>query len=333
MAYKGSKGTMATTLKANQSATALKAAGAASLKGSMDLTMPHKDATLKVGGNVTWLGGGIGGGTLRTPAIETIWDEEKLVDPSSQTGKLKSLTGKVDRMAGIFEEESRARAEQRQLMDELHEDQMKRLDKIGDELENSMAELAKYLDAFTVKFRAQLANTFDELHGELQGHVDKLTPRLASLGRRAAALKAGIDEEREARIRENTLIVQPLKEQIVRLQKNLDHEQAVRQARDKELTAMMEQAISSLESGLEAETNSRQQRQGATIEEWKLEQERLLRRQQTVEEASQRVFDNMSQDMANERKARINVQDPVAQALTTFIKEFHADVKEKAEMG
>lgn len=333
MAYKGGKGAMATSLKGTQSATALKAAAAATLKSaeSMNVTVPYKDATVKLGGggNVTWLGGG----TLRKPAIETVWDEEKVVDPSSQTGKLKSLTGKVDRMAGIFEEETRARAEQRQLMDSLHEDQMKRLDEIGEELESSMAETARYLEAFAIKFRAQLGNTFDELHGELQAYVDMVAPRLSALEARGAALKAGIDEEREARIRENTLIVQPLKEQILKLQKNLDHEQAVRQARDAELTGMMDQAISSLESGLEAEMNARQQRQGATIEEWKVEQERLIRRQKSVEETSQNIFDKMTQDMTSETEARIGVQDPVVQALTKFIKEFHADVKEKAEFG
>lgn len=295
----------------------------------MDATI-IKDQTMKLGGNVTWLSGYP---ERSSGKVETVWEEEKTVDLSSHTGKLQSLTKKVELMARVFEQETMARAQQRQLMDELHEDQMKRLDEISDELENSMAELAKNLEAFTEKFRNQLGHTFDELYGELQGYVNEAAPRLARLEERGQQLKAGIDEERTARIRENTQIVLPLKEQIVKLQTTLDHEKAVREARDSELTRRMEEAISALEAGLEAETQARSERLTATFQDWRHEIDRLQRRQDSVALASKMCFETTADDMSKESNARLNVQDPVVQALTRFIQEFHADVKEKAEMG
>lgn len=330
---------MAGTLKATGSASALKAAGNATLKGDLDSTLysqaqatlklgPGRPATMKPGSTVYPYPDG---NLTKKHVVQTVWDAEERESESHK--KLASLTGNVQRMASVFEGESRARAEQRQLMDELHEDQMARLGEISAELDASMADLARNIDEFMTRFRGKLSDTYVELHNELRAHVAKLTPRLDALAFRGEALKVKIDEEREGRIRENAQIVAPLKEQIQRIALNLEHEQAVRQARNQELKTRLSEAVAMLESGVDAEIAARQQRQGVTIEEWSKEQERLLRRQGTVEETATRIIDNLLEEGELESKARIAKQDPVVSALTKFINEFFTDTKEKAEMG
>ncbi|CAJ1357150.1 unnamed protein product [Effrenium voratum] len=130
---------MSGSLKAAANATLNDAGGY--FNGTMQRTQGLGNRTMLPNKNVTML-----------KQIETIWDEEpddqKMHD---QKRKLRSLASRVDRMAGVFEEETRARQEQRRLMDELHDEQMQRIDEIGEELDQAMAELKAYIEEFMRK--------------------------------------------------------------------------------------------------------------------------------------------------------------------------------------
>jgi len=320
------------TMKATQSATALKAAGTATLKGG-DSTLfsgLQQDAiTMKLP-----LGGGyLSDATMLRKKIETVWDEEPINAGTEQKKKLKSLAGKVEKMAGVFESETQARAQQRQLMDELHNDQMTRLDEISAELEASMQELAEYIETWKQKFRDKLTDTFDDLHSDLQKNVEKLLPRLDALEARGRVLRASIDEETETRIQHNKEILIPVKAQLAKLEAGLVQEKGVRESRAAEIQQRMVEAVEALESGVDAEIAAREDRQVASSEEWKQEQVRLKGRYSSVQRSCDEVIAVMNQEADHENDSRIGGQDPVVEALTRFMQDFHSDIKEKAEMG
>eukprot|EP00435_Cladocopium_sp_Y103_P055651 s1061_g18.t1 len=214
------------TLKATQSATALKAAACATLNdtggylnnATMKLS-PQGNRTILPNKNVT---------TLKP--IETVWDEEH-DDPKmhEQKRKLRSMASRVERMAGVFEEETRARQEQRRLMDELHGEQMKRIDEIEEELDQAMAELKAYIYEFMRKFRQELDDTFTALFSELQVQVELITPRIAAIEARGRVLRNGIEEEKQDRIRHYAEILVPVKAQIQKLEEGLSREEKIRQ--------------------------------------------------------------------------------------------------------
>lgn len=324
------------TLKATQSATAFKAAAAATLNrtqkgpetfsgttGYNDLTMrsPYQgDKTMKAGM------------VKLSKPIETVWDDEP-EDLTGQKRKLKSLAGKVDRMANVFEEETQSRAHQRELMDELHNDQIKRLDEIGQELDQAMAEVKAKIEEFMQRYRRQLSGTFEDLHEELQAWVDKLTPQMAALEARGRVLRAAIDEEREARLQHNAAILVPAKEWCRKLKEGILQEQMIRQARAAEIQKRMEEASDTIEKSIDAEIAARNDRQTHTAQDWQREQERLQKRQLQVEESCDDCIKSINEDGDSEYGARISAQDPIVQALTRFMQQFHADIKEKAEMG
>ncbi|OLP92808.1 hypothetical protein AK812_SmicGene25349 [Symbiodinium microadriaticum] len=216
------------TLKGNASATALKAAANATLADTggylggnttMKLSQGLANKTMLPNKNVTML-----------KSIDTVWDEEpddqKMYE---QRKKLKSLAVRVDRMAGVFDEETRARQEQRTLMDDLHNEQMKRIDEIGEELDQAMAELAAYIVEFMRRFRKQLHDTFTALFSDLQEQVERLRPRLAALEARGRVLDDGIQEERKERMKQYSEILDPVKVQIAKLEQGLIREQQIRQ--------------------------------------------------------------------------------------------------------
>ncbi|CAL1151645.1 unnamed protein product [Cladocopium goreaui] len=195
------------TLKATQSASALKAAACATLNdtgyvnnATMKLS-PQGNRTILPNKNVT---------TLKP--IETVWDEEHDDQKMhEQKRKLRSMASRLERMAGVFEEETRARQEQRRLMDELHGEQMQRIDEIEEELDQAMAELKAYIDEFMRKFRQELDDTFTALFSELQVQVELITPRIAAIEARGRVLRNGIDEEKQDRIRHYAEILVPVK--------------------------------------------------------------------------------------------------------------------------
>ncbi|CAE7434815.1 unnamed protein product [Symbiodinium pilosum] len=326
------KALQSATLKGNASATALKAAAAATLtdaggylnsNATMKLSSGLANKTMLPNKNVTML-----------KSIDTIWDEEpddqKMYE---QRKKLKSLAGRVDRMAGVFEEETRARQEQRTLMDELHDEQMKRIDEIGEELDQAMAELAAYIVEFMRRFRKELHDTFSALFSELQEQVELLKPRLAALEARGRVLQDGIEEERKERQRQYAQILDPVKVQIEKLEQGLIREQQIRQTRAAFIQQSMEQAVEALEQSVDTEFAARRQRQTFCEEEWTREADRLEKRHDVVVGSCEKCLEGLEEDANQEHDARINHQDPVVEVLTKFLNDFHADVEEKALQG
>eukprot|EP00913_Durusdinium_trenchii_P010975 g10301.t1 len=234
-------------LKATQSATALKAAACATLNDTggyvNNATMKPGNKTMPSSKKVTML-----------KQIETIWDE-----PDDKMHEQKrTLQGSV------FEEETRARQEQRHLMDELHGEQMKRIDEIEDgdgespeKLDQAMKELKAYIEEFMQKihpqqirpimkfvmghnhaqkmrqlrFRKELDDTFTALFSELRVQVERITPRIAALEARGRVLRNGIEEERvskeyrQDRIRHYAEILVPVKAQIAKIEQGLNREE------------------------------------------------------------------------------------------------------------
>lgn len=326
------KALQGSTLKGNASATALKAAANATLADTggylggnttMKLSQGLANKTMLPNKNVTML-----------KRIDTVWDEEpddqKMYE---QRKKLKSLAVRVDRMAGVFDEETRARQEQRTLMDDLHNEQMKRIDEIGEELDQAMAELAAYIVEFMRRFRKQLHDTFTALFSDLQEQVERLRPRLAALEARGRVLDDGIQEERKERMKQYSEILDPVKVQIAKLEQGLIREQQIRQTRAAFIQQSMEQAVEALEQSVDVELAARRQQQTFCEEEWTREADRLERRHDSVVDSCEKCLQGLEEDAHEEHEARIGHQDPVVEVLTKFLNDFHADVEEKALQG
>lgn len=330
------------SLKATQSASALKIAGSMTLKGA-DATRGAavaKDvSTLKLAssgghfaGDMTAVSNPSLGGTLKHPAeVDTVWEDEKQL--TFQGKHLASLAGRVDRIGAAFHGETRLRDEQNALVNELHEDQMKRLDEIGFEINTSIAELTVYMDNFIQHSRGLLQGTFDGLHGDLRARIDGLLPRLRELESRGRAVSAGLEEERALRTQETTEVLVPLREQIEKLASDLQREQKVRETRNAEIQNKMDAAVASLDAALDTEIASREQRVTETAKELQHDQEQLLKRQDKVEQGLDTLRDGIFEETDLEKEQRIAAQDPIVEALASFIQKFQQNAHEQSHLG
>lgn len=265
------------------------------------------------------------------PAVVTVYEDSDA--PGAAGRRLESLAGKVDRIGDALNEESQSRDQQAVLVDELHKDQMKRLDEIGSEIDRSIVDLAAYMDEFVDHARGLLEGTFGGLHGDLRDRVDGLLPRLRMLESRGRSVRAGLEEEQAARACETAEVLVPLREQIEKLAADLDQEQKVRETRNKEIQGRMDAAVAALDSALDTEIASREQRVTETLKECQHDHQQLQNRQDKLEQGLGRLRDEILKETQLETEQRIGTQDPIVEALTSFIQRFQTNAQEQSHLG
>lgn len=313
-------------------------AGSSSLKGngtqfngSASFTTPG--ATLKPAGtsfDLTSFGRAGPADVIRMPASHTVVEEEV---GGRAGGQLASLAGRIGAMGSVFDEESKARVQQRELMNGLHFDQVTRLDEVAEEVDEEMTKLAEYVADFKKKTMQLSQDTFDELNGDLTECFGKLGPRLASLEARSKTLRAGLEQEKADRVRETEALLAPLREKIVVLRADLEQERKIRVNREAELKAQLKQYVGALDEALDVELEHRKRRHEGAVGDIQQDQQRLQKRQEeTVEKSRCKFADELEKELDAERDARIGGQDTMAKTLTEFIQAFHADIKERASV-
>jgi len=264
-------------------------------------------------------------------SIETILDDEhKDMTEQKKTG---SLAAGVERMTSVFADATKARDEQRQLMDDLYEGQMRQVATMRSDMERIASELAGLLNTFVGKFEGHLDDTKDVLAEELRSSMQRNNADLEALEVRAKAIQEGIDHEREERLRDTDEILAPIRKEVAKLTEALEKEQRVRVTRDAELNDSMRHAVTEMEHGVQTEQANREQRHADTMEDCDREHTRLERRQQQIESRGIKSVSELCKDTDQERAHRKNAQDHIVQTITQFIQQFQADIKEEGEMG
>jgi len=263
--------------------------------------------------------------------VATVWEEQEV--PTPQGKRLGSLAGKVAKIGDVLHEEAQSREQQRGLVDELHKDQMKRLDEISIEIDGSIADLAVYMDDFVRSSRGLLEGTFSGLHGDLRARIDGLLPRLRELEAKGRTVRAGIEEEKAARARETSEVLETLREQIEKLAADLNHEQKVRETRNAEIQSRMEAAVAAMDSALDTEASSREQRVVETMKDCQLDHQPLMHRQDRLEQGLESLRDEVQKEAQLEKEQRVATQDPLVQALTSFIQKFQLHAQEQSHLG
>jgi len=266
---------------------------------------------------------------MKKGGIETFWEEDK---KTTQVGG-RSLADGVQRMASVFEQATQARDEQRQMMDDLHEGQMRHVDAMNADCERLMNELVALIHGFVSKFEGQAGDTKNILMEELNANMAGFKADLDRFDARAKAIQVGIDKEREARLQHTDDILAPIRKQVGKLALELDKEQRIRRTRDAELSGELTEAVANLNSGVDFEVKNREQRHIDTITDIEREHSRLVKRQHDIVERGAAHIETLNEDTEKERTHRIKGQDHLVLTITGFIKQFQADIKEEGEMG
>jgi len=312
------------TLKLPENGNTLQAAGAATLK------QPPKavgNATSKVSSVMTLKPHH----AISLADIETIWDEAK---PLNEHGKKMAVLPKgVDKMSGAFKDATKTKEEKRNMMDNLHETAMERVEQTRKEMDEILIELGHYLEAFYKEYKEKLAVTLEELRVAEEERIIKINERFTVLEERQARLAVAIDEERETRLRNTEAILGPARRSVEALVVDLEKERRIRHTRREELLQRMEDAVKILHENMALEEQNRVDRHVQVVKEMELDVQRLHRRTQEIETCNAEKIALVAEDVVSEEKLRKQSQDETVEAITNFIQAFQAHVKEEGAMG
>jgi DNA repair exonuclease SbcCD ATPase subunit len=261
--------------------------------------------------------------------LRTVEDEAE--PETEQTKKLSSLASRVKQISSHLEEEIKARAKQRQLLEEMHEEELRKVEAVGAELDEQMAELAQFVSDFKRRYTEQLHGVYDDLQGQLDRTIQPVFPRLLALEARARRVRDGIDKEREERVRESERVLAPLREQLKQLGTELETEREICKANADEIDRKMHEAADALHSACEAEEAAREHKHAGMAQEIAYDKARLATKQrEVVEKSSVQLVADLSRELEQEQDERVGHQDPIIKMLTNFVEQFQADVKERA---
>jgi len=304
-------------------AGSLKAAGAATVQATIKLPPPEGGARASRGGGAV--------AALGKPASRLRSVEDDAPPETEQSKKLSSLESRVKQISSHLEEEIRARAKQRQLLEEMHEEELQKVEAVGAELDEQMAELTQFVSDFKRRYTEQLHGVYDNLQGRLDRAIEPAFPRLLALEARARKVRDGIHKEREERVRESERVLAPLREQLARLGTDLETEREICKANADEIDRKMREAVDALQGACAAEEAAREHKHAGMAQEIAHDQARLATKQREVlEKSCAQLVADLSRELEQEQDERVANQDPIVKLLTDFVEQFQADVKERA---
>jgi len=309
-------------LPAPEANTTLQAAGAATLKlppGGAATLKPSAIAGLKQHKAIT-----IG-------EIETIWDVPKPMTEHSK--KMATIVAGVDRMSSAFKDATKAKAEKRRMMDDMHETSMERVAQTRAEMEKMLSELAVYLQSFYTEYDEKLRTTLEELRLEEEERIAGIHARFQVLEKRQKALAEAIAEETRTRLHNTEMILGPARRSVELLVVDLDKEQRIRHTRNEELKQRMEDAVRVLRDHIIVENKNRIEKHEQVRKECELDVARIKTRQEQIEQVNIEKVEELRVAVENEEKLRKEGQDQVVEKITSFIQRFQAHIKEEGEMG
>lgn len=265
--------------------------------------------------------------------IQTIIDDPGPLKNTEQHQKLNSLTAQVEGMAAVFEEANKAREEHRKMLEERHQDVLRRITDTRDYVEQESKRLKDTLHTFQAKFNHELAGLRSDLLSDLNNMVVQIRTTISGLEGQVTDLEEALRQEKEDRIKQTEEILGGIRKQVEQLTSGLEQERKIRQNREKELLKELSDAMDLLNTTLDTEKFNREQQYQGMKNEIDREQTRLGKRQYQIEVESTRLCTSLRDDLVEETKHRFEGQDGIVDNVSSFIKRFQDNIREEGRMG
>jgi len=234
----------------------------------------------------------------------------------------------MGRLPVVFEEANKARAEQRKLMDEMHQDLLRRIQMTRDYMTQEAKRLADTTKSFTAKFEHEIQSMKEELTTVLKNKISQVNHALALLDARNKELEQAIEVERQDRIRQMEEVLGPPRKRVDKIMGELHAETKTRQAREQVMMKQLLDAAEYLNNDVDAEKFLREQQ----YMDFKLMSERerqsLEDRTVSTRQATQKSLAVLKTELEKEVDNRIVNQDGIVDNVTVFIKRFQENIKE-----
>eukprot|EP00927_Polykrikos_kofoidii_P047237 TRINITY_DN4134_c0_g2_i1.p1 TRINITY_DN4134_c0_g2~~TRINITY_DN4134_c0_g2_i1.p1 ORF type:complete len:352 (-),score=67.22 TRINITY_DN4134_c0_g2_i1:175-1230(-) len=264
--------------------------------------------------------------------LRTVWDDTPPV-PGKQADSLQYFGSAVAKMQPVFEGVTRLKQEKAQMMDDMHEHTMEKVDETRDYMETMLAKMAALVGEFSAEWAEKLETQMGELDHEMRERIAGLDARCEVVEQRARALQAAIDEETAARIRETEAMLIPIREGVLKLSEELEVEQEIRTNREAELQAHLEETLKLIQESFDAERANRVDRHSEAVKEYEVELQRLEKKHAQITKRGDDMMAKAKEELASEHELRVKGQDLIVERIEDFIKRFQMHVLEEGQMG
>jgi len=275
--------------------------------------------------------GGTAQSTLSSAGLQTI--KELKTGSAGDNERLASLTNQVEAMAGVFNEANKARLEHRKMMEERHQDVLRRITSVRTYCNQESLRLDRQVCSFRDKFEHDLERLTNDMLQKLDNKVTTINARIEEQEHRVTELEHGLEKERLDRIQQTEEILGLIKKQVDSLTEGLAKETKIRQAREQEITKQIVACKDEIDVTIDKEKFKQEQICMAIKKNAELEQERLARRQEIIAKDAHVGIQKQQASIEYETQTRILCQDSVVDNVSSFIQRFQDNIREEGQAG
>jgi hypothetical protein len=275
--------------------------------------------------------GGTAQSTLSSAGLQTI--KENKTGNAGDNERLASLTNQVEAMAGVFNEANKARLEHRKMMEERHQDVLRRITSVRTYCNQESLRLDRQVCSFRDKFEHDLERLTNDMLQKLDNKVTTINARIEEQEHRVTELEHGLEKERLDRIQQTEEILGLIKKQVDSLTEGLAKETKIRQAREQEITKQIVACKDEIDVTIDKEKFKQEQICMAIKKNAELEQERLARRQEIIAKDAHVGIQKQQASIEYETQTRILCQDSVVDNVSSFIQRFQDNIREEGQAG
>lgn len=265
--------------------------------------------------------------------MQTLKDISKPLGDSAQNARLENLTTQVEAMAGVFNEANKARLEHRKMMEERHQDVLRRIQSVKTYCLQESQRLDRQVCSFRDKFEHDLERLTNDMLQKLDNKVTVINGRIELQEQRVIELEIGLAKEREERIRKTEEILGVIKRQVDVLSEGLAKETKIRQAREQEITQQIVACKDEIDVTIDKEKFKQEQICMSIKRTAELEQLRLAKRQEGIAKTAYTDIQKQQAAIEYETATRIACQDSVVDNVSSFIQRFQDNIREEGKAG
>jgi len=271
--------------------------------------------------------------TLGSAGLQTLRDVSKPKGDMAQNRRLEHLTTQVEAMAGVFNEANKARLEHRKMMEDRHQDVLRRIQSVRTYCNTESQRLDRQVCSFRDKFEHDLERLTNDMLQKLDNKVTTINGKIELQEQRVLELEAGLLKEKEERIRQTKEILGMIQKQVAALNEGLIKETKIRQNREQEIFKQIVAYKNEVDVTIDKEKSKQEQICMSIKRTAELEQERLARRQEIIAKTAHTDIQQQQAAIQYETDTRISCQDSVVDNVSSFIQRFQDNIREEGQAG
>jgi vacuolar-type H+-ATPase subunit I/STV1 len=268
------------------------------------------------------------GGKL--PHIST---KDKAKGDGAQNAQLQNLTNQVENMAGVFGEANKARVEHRKMMEERHQDVVRRIASVKAYCDQESQRLDRQVHSFHDKFEHDLERLTNDMLQKLDTKVTTINAQIDEQEQRVKLLEDGLEQEKKDRIEQTRQILGEIKKKVEGLAANLATETKIRQCKEQEMSKRLVEYMDEIHAVIEKEKDRREQICKTFRELADREHAKLAKRQVAIARRTREALTQLEGSIHFETATREEAQNSVVDNVSSFIQRFQENIREEGEHG